>query len=500
MKQAYPNYINDISAKPIYNLNKWLDAMRDIYAKCHFGSSFKEAFGAITGNWNEVEKKDFETWLDYYQSDNHLKYKKANFYVNDNIPGYFIPNKPQPVPPPIPNLSAPTEVARVEVQEKIDKAEQRAKIEEQRKRIISRLHSAIKHLTSHEGHLLAGEEFDRLLSSMYEILKQFQTINKISLSNRLYYDLMVRQANKLELGGFKSSSSFLRKMAQHNVGSLDASGPIPIASTSGNGPAGGTLENPNPSVESLSSKVPEELKEDPKDPLDELLDNLETGGITDSNFSEDDLEVSLDDLKVEAQVAPSQSISTVPVNTPPVPNDELEVSLQPQETVKNEKDIDAILDGAFSNITVQDVIDKLDNIISIFRNRQLSRELMIIDFMLHKLGLVSLFPELAESNQRLLDSNQYVLSRLEKIYSQLNGTISVSTIDLETEPSVTNPEALDIKEQISDKQEKDKNNKELRKKLENEDLNQEVKQSPVAQSTQVMKPVEEISQVPTQIV
>lgn len=187
---AYPNFAPDsLYTKPVYSLNHWLEAMRELYTKIHFGNSYKEAFGSITDNWDPVERRDFEAWLEYYQSGNQNRYKKANFYVNDNIPGYFVPNSPNQVPSPIPDLSEPVAAAQQDLREKLDKEQKRKLIEDQRKRIIGRLNAAIKHLTAYEGHLLAGSEFSSLLTSMYELLKQIQTVNKISLSNQLHYDL-----------------------------------------------------------------------------------------------------------------------------------------------------------------------------------------------------------------------------------------------------------------------------------------------------------------------
>ena len=126
MKNAYPNYAPDsIFIKPVYNLNKWLEAMREIYTKVHFtGISFKECFGNITSNWDEVEKRDFQSWMQYYQADNQNKYKKAfagngNFYVSQDIPGYFIPNPPKVPSPVVQYVSEPIASVQSDVKEKI---------------------------------------------------------------------------------------------------------------------------------------------------------------------------------------------------------------------------------------------------------------------------------------------------------------------------------------------------------------------------------------------
>lgn len=523
---AYPNFAyDDMYVKQIYNLNKWLEAMRIIYTNVHFGRTFKESFGIVTSSWDAVERKDFEAWLDYYQSDNQNKYKKAfaNFYVNENIPGYFIPNNPKnPTPPPvIPDLSEPVVAVQKSVNETLSKEEKRKKIEDQRKKIIGRLNAAVKHLTSHEGHMLAGEEFEKLLAGMYELIKQIQTVNKVSLSNQLYYDLIIRQSNKLELGGFSKSAGFLKKFAQNNSGRLDASGPIPVASTTG-GTAGGTLENPNPPIDALpmnqSNNLPVSTEEaENKGPLDELIENLETAGLTDSNFSYDDeeeleKEIELDDeLFIEAQLAsppvPLVSQAPQPVNPQlsqmqPESND-LEVSLpDSQEESVPAKDIDNIIDSALSNISIKDVVKKIEDVNAIFQNRTIARELSIIDLMLSTLGLSSYFNNLSEIIQKNHEASNYSISRLSDILTKLRGAISDDTVELK-EPSELSPEVKQLQQRLQDEKSKEENRKEIRKQLQDNALDAELQETTtpkVQPQAPQQTPAEEIANVPTQIV
>lgn len=503
--------------------------MREIYAKLYYGTPFKDSFDVTTANWGPVEKQDFAAWLKYYQGNNHLKYKKAasdvkaNFYVSQDIPGYFLPTPSQSASPSVTSdFSEPLSIAQNDLKEKSEKEQKRKIIEDQRKKIIGRLNSAIKHLTSHEGHLLVGSEFEKLLASMYELLKQFQTVNKVSLSNQLYADLIIRQANKLSKNGFEKSASFLKKFADLPImpgnstitgvpGKLDfPQGVIPIASQRSDGVAG-SLPSNAPSVDGIAVPIPEKLKE--KDPLDELLENLETSGITDSNFSEDDEEleeIALDDeLTVEAQMMapnmpspppsttplPLLSNTTLPANSALPKEEDLEVSLTEEPQQREEapsKDIDVMIDDALANITIKDVVDKLEDTVSMFRNRQLSRELMMIDLMLHRLGLSSLFGELSEAQQKTLDASNYVLSRLEKILSQLNSAITKPNINLNPPEKILNEESQAIKQQIENKQEREKVNKERRRDMENEQLEQPV----VPMATAPPNPSAELASLP----
>lgn len=549
MKNAYPNFAPDsIFIKPVYNLNKWLEAMREIYSKLYFGTPFKESFGHVTSHWDEVEKKDFSSWMQYYQGGNQNKYKKAQFYVNENIPGYFIPNAPRASAPPvipdlndlIMNLEPPVETpAQLEQKAKAEKENKRKLMEEQRKKIVGRLHAAIKHLTSYEGHMLAGEELDKLLTGMYTLLHQIQTVNKISVSNQLYYDLIIRQANKLAHDGFTRSARFLTKFAQNAPSArMDmAQGPIPIASQQSDGVAG-SLGNSNPSVDSLSAAPPAALEASPapaeappvpeeKDPLDEVLENLSTGGITDKNFSFDDNEldneITLDDeLSVEAQMMPSEpKPSTAPFPAPPMaskppspesfPQDDMEVSLPEKEETSNkrnapDKDIDAIINSALSSISIKDVVRKIEDVNAIFQNRTIARELSIIDLMLSNLGLSSYFNNLSEIIQKNHEASNYSISRLSDILTKLRGAISPDSIDLTEEPQV-NPQVQQLQGRLQNQKDKEENRREMRKQIQDNALSEELQDQGVAPAveegqvaTPPMKPADEISQVPTQLV
>jgi len=527
MKRAYPNFAPDsVFTKPSYNLNKWLEAMREIYSQVHYGNLFKDAFGSVTSGWDKVEKRDFSNWLSYYQSGDQSKYKKANFYVNDNIPGYFLPNPKPVVPPAIPNLSEPTSLVENTLPTQVSQEQKRKLMEEQRKKIIGRLNAAIKHLTSYEGHLLAGGEFDKLLTSMYELLRQIQTVNKISLSNQLYYDLITRQVNKLNNNGFNKSAQFLIKLAQMPgvplepgvPGKLDfPQGEIPIASQQSDGVAGSLPNNIPP-----AAVVPASDKSEEKDPLDELLDNLDTAGLTDSNLTEDesedekeeeeeiefilpedvdDLEIILDedDLFVEAQIQPPHLTNEqkLEAELPEVPE------LEHSEPAKN---IDAIIDNALSNITIKDVVKKIENVNAIFQNRTIARELSIIDLMLSTLGLSSYFNNLSEIIQKNHEASNYSISRLSDILMKLRGAMTDDTLP-EQEHENLNPEIQKVQENLERAKEKENSRKEMRKQLQEEALDEEMndKTSKPELPTTIpppatQSPKEEIAQAPTQII
>jgi len=124
--------------------------------------------------------------------------------------------------------------------------------------------------------------------------------------------------------------------------------------------------------------------------------------------------------QVMAPVAPAPRAQAVPPAKTTI-----EVSEDPEEfaETKVHKKTDDLLENALSNITVNDVIERLDTLVNLFRTREIPRQLAIIDLMMDQLNLSSFFPGLAEASSKSLESNQYALSRIEEVLSKLKGSI-----------------------------------------------------------------------------
>src|SRR5258708_10613148 len=180
IRRAYPNYSDYMAAQQIYDINKWLAAMKGIYVKLNLGTSKNAATDQITKEWDPVEKREFLNCLKYYESGDYIKYKKAqhSYYVNDDI-NYFLPNPKAPIPSPIRSMndqvsSIPQEAAEIATQRQneLSKEDKRKIIEDKRRKILGRLNSAEKLLSSHQGQVFAGPAFERLLIAIYELKKQ----------------------------------------------------------------------------------------------------------------------------------------------------------------------------------------------------------------------------------------------------------------------------------------------------------------------------------------
>src|SRR5271166_717720 len=153
MKVAYPNY-SDIIPQPSYNLSKWMDALKGIYVKSHLGTQRSQAIEQTIGEWSPTERTDFMNWMKYYESGDQLKYKTAQqhtYYVDDNIPNYFIPNPKAPIPSPLKAINEQVNAAIGPELPKVDPQEEKRRVVElQRSKILARLNAAEKLLSSHQ--------------------------------------------------------------------------------------------------------------------------------------------------------------------------------------------------------------------------------------------------------------------------------------------------------------------------------------------------------------
>jgi hypothetical protein len=499
MKLAFPNYDEYQATRPLYNLNRWMDAMKNIYVKTHLGASKNEAIDTITHDWSITERTDFSNWLKYYESGDQYKYKKAqkaSYYVNDDL-NYFLPNPKAVVPSPIKTINeqiaAAPQQAVDEVAKKQNEDEKRRVIEDARRKILGRLNSAEKLLSSQQGQMFAGSDFERLLTAIFELKKQIQTVNKFA-SIQTIVDLTIRQANILLKEGYNEPAQFMVKLAQTtpgdfsvNLGEIPSGGSVPLG--------GGSLSNNVPNLETAppaSDKITEESA------IGKFIDNLEDSGITDTPdeeknedkaMAEDGNEIDMgDDIILEQEIAPekdelvveAQAVSPPAAPAAPKPKDDLEVEapkkdvpegLTPEDVKRapvaepKKNNIDAILDSALNNITIEDVIQKMEEINSIFRTREVPRQIAICDFMLSRLGIAQFVPELSEVLNKNLDSSQYSLIRMESILSRLRGSVKTKDIDLTGKDQRTPPGAEAIKSNLEQMEAKEKQRKEVKKQL-----------------------------------
>jgi hypothetical protein len=81
-------------------------------------------------------------------------------------------------------------------------------------------------------------------------------------------------------------------------------------------------------------------------------------------------------------------------------------------------------DKVLGDISLNDASEKLDEVAGMLADRRIIRLLAEFDIMLDKLGVASMFPELAESQSKLIDGYSYALTRVTKMMGQLSNAKS----------------------------------------------------------------------------
>jgi hypothetical protein len=517
-RKAYPNQDVYMHIPGEHNTNKWLQAVREIYFKEKDGNSRTDAIKRTTSGWNPVETFDFLNWLRFHEAGEHMKYKFAQqapvsprWYENGD---YFLHVKPDPVKNDEPPVNGrDIDFARDEAN---NNDERKQIIEKQRNKIIGRLDSAEKLLRSHDGQMLSGKEFGALIDAVYDLKKKIQMVNKVSTATKLYDDMIVREANILHRAGFFKAADVLYSVAQTDAaggqkaeGTDGAPANVPPAAT----PAMPTIPSGAPGL-GMSPDLPQSPSstEAPKNQspgIEGFLKEMNPAG--DKSKAEDDLEVEdtidVDEADTEIMVTEAQAMSPeedVPMTTSPAPselgpsqvdaptlppkskkpsvNEPLEVSeddIKPSSKAPTPvtSDFDNKVNAVLANVTISDVVVKLEELAKFYKTREAPRQLGIVDMMLDSLGLASYFPSLAEATNKSLESNNYISTRVEDILSKLRGAMGGDT-DLTGGAEPERPEVAGIKNKLKSDDEKEKNRKQMRKEQEAAELDGGEKETP----------------------
>ena len=265
-----------------------------------------------------------------------------------------------------------------------------------------------------------------------------------------------------------------------NAPNLQGAGPAPTGTTGNGVPTPMPQEEPKPAgISNFLDRMNDgKMTEQDKATVD---DDLEVNDVIDVADAEDELMVSeaqmgapLND-PITTNPAPARRTPAPPPKAPklsdePATEKPLEVTeddiAQPprSETVPSPDatEFDEKIDSAFANLKVDDVVAKLEDLAKIFKVREVPRQLAIVDMMLDSLGLASYFPSLSEAQNKALDSNNYISTRVEDILSKLRGAMDTKDIDLKGGTS-ENPEVANIKNKLTNDAEKEKQRKLQRK-------------------------------------
>lgn len=484
-KISYNNGADSVPRQRQYNTERWADALRSIRAKSNAGMPYVKAYESVMNGWDEQEVKAFHNWVRFYQEGDHLKYKTAQMYGYE---GYYLPT-------PVVNFKKDVNsaIAPTLVNEEIEKDNERQvvndrkrQLDEHRKKILSRLQSTRKLFTSENGKHLAGENLGRFLDVLNDLEKQ---IHGLKLAGTALNSIIIRSSNVLKKERLVVSAEVIEKIADNLPGGVPAQDPNTSI------PNGGAIPNNNPVLPGQPAPGEAASKANPaliqflnrlngEDPFENNND-VDDGEADDSVEIDEDKEDSLEVNDEEGIVIHAQ---TAPAATPTPPADiEVNESDKPAEVV-DPKDFDSLIDAAFSNLKVSDIVKKLDELSRIFKNREIPRQLSVADMMMDKLGLSPFFPSLAEATRSALESNQYCLVRIDEIKSRLSGamnSVGKSVHDMNADGTEKSNDDVDLmgkdtspddpllnklKDTLDSEQKKEKLKKELRKSVEDNAL------------------------------
>lgn len=471
--ESYYNFGDAIAVKS-YDVQKWMNTLKNIYELESNGFSLNDAMKKVTTSWKDNEVVNFQNWIKFYKSRSHLKYSLAKNWYQGDAPGYYLPmdEKKEEF-----KASDPMEELRAQVASSMSEKDRKEIIERQRHKLIGRLDSTEKLLRSHEGQLFSGAEFEKLLDCIYDLKRKIQLVNKKSVSTKLYDDMIIREANILKRDGFNKASHVLYKLAQEtptppsapppteSVGTPgDKPSPMPIP---GNGAVPGEGST-TPSIPDVAEEpaTSEPAVEEASSGMSKFLENLDTGDASEA----DDLTVKEDELHVEdvdgVLIAEAQELppNPAPVAAKPVPGP----IKAPVEEKKSDVSVEDLINTALGNVTAEQIILKLEDIAKILSTREIPRQLYYVDLMLDKMGIASLFPMLGEATNKAIDSNNYMSSRIDDMISKLRGTVKNDNIDLRDGSNDPTDSALKTSLIEQDKQEKAR--KQTRKDLSNKEL------------------------------
>lgn len=469
-KKAYPSAVSDALPQTIYNIDKWVDTTKDIYNEAKT-LGLSKAFDKVTADWDVMERLNFKSFLSFYQEGAQSKYKIAQFgrhSIDENA--IQIPE----------GLKARLPTAPVVPQKpKVDVNDARTKIEDQRSKIISRLNAAEKLLYSLDGQFFAGNDQEEMLRMLQDLKRKVQTSNKMTVESSLFVDYIYRAGNIFNVAGKDKAAGFFYKIAQETTGE-----PVAAVAPAEEVPAEPVAETDEPGDEAV------QLEEDPAaDPAmaDPAMGNETEAAIKEfiGNLEEGVSDIDLDDFKklsgfiVEAQdmmaPAPQLPARDLEVIEDEVPEVEKLKRPPPTEVSDLGRNPDDAIDAALNDVTIDDVVRRLEILSAFFKKREVPKQLAIVDLMMDRLGIGSFFPSLGESTRSALESNSYVSTRIEDILSKLQGSLvsedAEALFDAALGPAT--PETAELAENLKKNQEEEDRRKAVRRQKETAKLDAE---------------------------
>lgn len=379
-KVAYPNYQQQYYYDNVqFDLNRWMDLAHKIYDAVQSNSMTKEAaidfYSKILDLDNE-EDFSFKRWFNYYAAGEHKKYsnkrgedmKKNAVYMSNtmNIGSYPHSGGSFYRSQTSPGFNLPGSSLEPSEEEVSEKAGKKVNLKDWKSRLLSRIRGIQKLMVAEE--YVDPDTFDSISKTLNDLANQVYKVRLESTAS----DLTSKAANSLVKIGAFTEARELRKIAQEVTPEAEgaAASPTP-APTPTNAPTapGGTPAAP---AGEAAAQPPAEAGP--------------TAGIPKSNEVEP---VAFEDIK-------------------PFPGAK-----------------QGEYEELAGDISIGNAAAKLDEVAGMLADRRIIRLLAEFDIMLDKIGIASMFPELAESQSKLIDAFSYALTRVTKMMGQLSNAQTV---------------------------------------------------------------------------
>jgi hypothetical protein len=369
-KTAYPNRGNSFFTNPIkrYDLTSWSECVKRIY-KTHYADKipYEDAVESESSNFfkDKEEKENFLKWLKYFNKGEHLKY-------NVKIPGVIeksasFNSSLSPVGDPYYSSAYPIGFSE-DSSELKDHDALRNEVKDQADKKTNyrgwkkRFNTAIRRVDK-----LLKESEDYIDGDKYEEIMETLhrldvQVGKVRLQSTAS-DLSYKTSQSLLKLGFHDGANILRKFAQ------EATPPVPT---------------PEPVAPETSEASPEEAASQ------QVLEQNRAKERQNDRNNLDKGEEIIKNLAPSPGAAPGEYDNIIP-----------------------------------DSISMDDAAKKLEVIAGTLSDRRVIRYLAEFDIMLDKLGIASLFPELAEAQSKLIESYSYALTRVTKMLGMLSNNKAI---------------------------------------------------------------------------
>lgn len=443
IKKSYPNYGEDIIPKK-YDMNKWRTALNDIIIKERlYGNSF-DVTNQVIKDWSSMdEKMDFKNWAKDQKQGIGKLYRTALFEEKPMEMQY------------IPGLTSRPKKSQINI------VNEKSRDEVVKQKVLGRINSIKKILSTKDGPHLLGKDYSKIMKSILDLEGDILGIRTSSMIE----DVLIRTAGYLEKENCDDTIvDFIKKTAQMpslNDMSPDIGQPQENEESESSDEGKKALDT---FIERLRGYPVSDMNPDKiKDNFEEIVDNLEKKlSWYDINTKE---VVGLENIaeyifkiaKIVKFTKRNEKVKTAqealdeppaePVATENEVVDKVDNTVDDTENHLSNK-TKAEVDDLFANIKLSDVISRLEALSKVFQNREIARQLSIIDLMLDSLGLSGFFPSLAEATRSALESNQYCQTRVEEILSRLVSSVNdqgdslIDTTKLENKKT-RNPSLID---------------------------------------------------------